>query len=56
MIGILKLQNEQILKMELEYRIVKLEDKEKLQKLGLNSYGQFKEVLTKENWENMIHF
>ncbi|MFV8347199.1 hypothetical protein [Flavobacterium sp. ZB4P13] len=38
--------------MELKYRIGTLEDKEKLQKLGLDSYGQFKEILTKENWKN----
>jgi ribosomal protein S18 acetylase RimI-like enzyme len=42
--------------MELKYRIGTLEDKEKLQKLGLDSYGQFKEVLTKENWEKMNSF
>ncbi len=42
--------------MEHRYRIGTLKDKEKLQKLALNSYGQFKEVLTKENWNKMNSF
>ncbi|MEJ7673413.1 MAG: GNAT family N-acetyltransferase [Chitinophagaceae bacterium] len=42
--------------MEHRYRIGTLEDKKKLQKLALNSYGQFKEVLTKENWNKMNSF
>ncbi|MDQ6477635.1 GNAT family N-acetyltransferase [Dyadobacter sp. LHD-138] len=36
--------------MEYKYRIATHEDMDGLQKLGLNAYGQFKEVLTDENW------
>lgn len=42
--------------MEYKYRIGTIKDKEKLQKLGLTSYGQFKEVLTEENWNKMNAF
>ena len=42
--------------MEYKYRIGTIEDKEKLQKLGLTSYGQFKEVLAEENWNKMNAF
>jgi len=42
--------------MEYKYRIGTIKDKEKLQKLGLISYGQFKEVLTEENWNKMNAF
>ena len=42
--------------MEYKYRIGTIEDKEKLQKLGLTSYGQFKEVLTEENWNKLNAF
>ena len=42
--------------MEYKYRIGTIEDKEKLQKLGLTSYGRFKEVLTEENWNKLNAF
>ena len=42
--------------MEYKYRIGTIEDKEKLQKLGLTSYRQFKEVLAEENWNKMNAF
>ncbi len=42
--------------MNLQYRIGTIDDKEQLQKLGLNSYGQFKNVLTHENWLKMNSF
>ena len=42
--------------MEQRYRIGTLEDKEKLQKLGLSSYLPFKNVLTEENWNKLNSF
>lgn len=39
--------------MEYKYRIATHEDINDLQKLGLNAYGQFKEVFTEENWNKM---
>lgn len=42
--------------MEQKYRAGTLEDKEKLQKLGSISYGQFRNILTKENWNKMNSF
>ena len=42
--------------MELKYRIGALKDKEQLQRLGLSSYGKFKNVLTEENWNKMNLF
>ena len=39
--------------MELTYRIGTLDDKEKLQELGLISFGQFRNILTDENWNRM---
>ena len=42
--------------MEYKYRIGTIEDKEKLRKLGLISYRQFKKVLTEENWNKMNAF
>src|SRR5579875_3221813 len=42
--------------MEQKYRIGTLEDKEKLKKLGLISYGQFRNILTEENWNKMNSF
>ena len=40
----------------MKYRIGTLLDKEKLQNLGLNSYGQFKNLLTEENWNKLNSF
>lgn len=40
----------------MRYRIGTLHDKEKLQNLGLNSYGQFKSILTEENWGKLNSF
>jgi ribosomal protein S18 acetylase RimI-like enzyme len=40
----------------MRYRIATLHDKEKLQNLGLNSYGQFKNILTEENWNKLHSF
>lgn len=40
----------------MKYRIGTFSDKEKLQKLGLNSYGQFKNILTEENWNRLNSF
>jgi ribosomal protein S18 acetylase RimI-like enzyme len=42
--------------MELKYRIGTITDKDQLQKLGLVSYGQFKNVLTEENWNKLNTF
>ncbi|MCF8278558.1 MAG: GNAT family N-acetyltransferase [Flavobacteriales bacterium] len=42
--------------MTLNYRIGTLIDEEKLRKLGLTSYGVFKEVLTADNWAVMHSF
>ena len=42
--------------MKLKYRIGTFEDREQLQRLGLSSYGQFKNVLTEENWNKMNLF
>jgi ribosomal protein S18 acetylase RimI-like enzyme len=42
--------------MEGKYRIGTLNDKEKLQKLGLSSYGRFRDVLTEENWNKLNSF
>lgn len=39
--------------MEYHYRRGTVADKEKLQQLGLNSYGQFKNILTEENWNKL---
>jgi len=35
------------------FRKATLHDKEKLRQLGLNSFGQFKEVLTEPNWTKL---
>jgi ribosomal protein S18 acetylase RimI-like enzyme len=40
--------------MEYQYRMAKNEDIGELQKLGLNAYGQFKDVFTEANW-NKLH-
>jgi ribosomal protein S18 acetylase RimI-like enzyme len=40
----------------MRYRIAKLQDKAKLKDLGLNSYGQFKNILTEENWSKLNSF
>jgi ribosomal protein S18 acetylase RimI-like enzyme len=42
--------------MELTYRIGTTEDIKQLLSLGLHSYGQFKNALTKENWNTMHSF
>ncbi|NOU17595.1 MAG: GNAT family N-acetyltransferase [Bacteroidales bacterium] len=42
--------------MEIKYRLGSNSDKDKLQKLGLISYGQFKKVLTEENWNKFNSF
>jgi ribosomal protein S18 acetylase RimI-like enzyme len=42
--------------MKFEYRIGTIRDKADLQKLGLISYGQFKDVLTPENWQKLQSF
>jgi ribosomal protein S18 acetylase RimI-like enzyme len=42
--------------MEFKYRIGTIEDKEKLRKVGLASYGLFKDVLTAEHWGTMYTF
>ena len=34
-------------------RTATIEDTEQLKLLGLNSYGQFKEILAKEHWEKL---
>ena len=39
--------------MEYQYRIGTIANIEKLKKLGLNSYGQFKDVLTEDNWNKL---
>ena len=39
--------------MELKYRIGTLDDKEKLQELGLISFGQFRDILTEGNWHKL---
>ena len=40
----------------MNYREGTFEDKDRLQKLGLNSYGQFQTVLTEENWNKLRAF
>lgn len=40
----------------MRYRIATLQDKARLQDLGLNSYGQFKNILTEENWSKLNSF
>ncbi len=42
--------------MEIKYRIGTIDDIDNLQKLGLESYSQFKNVLTNENWNIMNSF
>lgn len=42
--------------MEYQYRIATDEDINGLQKLGLNAYGQFKEILADENWLKLHTF
>lgn len=37
--------------MNIIYREGTNQDKDKLKELGLKSYGQFKNELTKDNWE-----
>jgi ribosomal protein S18 acetylase RimI-like enzyme len=40
----------------MKYRTGTLHDKEKLQNLGLNSYGKFKNILSEENWNRLYSF
>lgn len=42
--------------MNLNYREGTLEDINKLKKLGLTSYGQFKNELSEDNWRKMYNF
>ncbi|MET4143098.1 GNAT family N-acetyltransferase [Pedobacter sp. UYP1] len=42
--------------MAITFRSGTNQDKYKLQQLGLKSYGQFKTVLTEENWNKMHNF
>lgn len=39
--------------MAFRFRFGTHKDKEKLQELGLNSFGQFKNILTEENWNKL---
>lgn len=39
--------------MEYRYRKGSMEDSERLQQLGINSYGQFRDVLSEENWNKL---
>lgn len=39
--------------LEYIYRNGTIEDLEQLQKLGLNSFGQFRDLLTEENWNKL---
>jgi len=42
--------------MEYQYRIATDQDMDGLQKLGLNAYGQFKDIFTEENWIRLHTF
>lgn len=42
--------------MGLTFRVGKTDDKEQLKRLGLISYGQFKNVLTDDNWNKLNQF
>ena len=39
-----------------KFRTATIDDKDQLQKLGQNSYGQFERSLTKENWEKLQRY
>jgi len=41
---------------ELIYRVGSIEDKEDLKQLGIISYGQYKNILTEDNWEKLNAF
>jgi ribosomal protein S18 acetylase RimI-like enzyme len=41
---------------QLNYRTAGLQDKDQLKQLGIAAYGQYKEVLTEDNWEKLNGF
>lgn len=42
--------------MEFTFRDGKIDDEEQLKELGLISYGQFKDILTDDNWNKLYQF